>query len=92
MFCDVINMDDYHVLFGRPLMYDREVHHYGVINTYQFVKDYRCLRLFPMLEESMEKGIVMCFYKESLRKEEFYPMHFTNNVKEIGKEHVPMDV
>jgi hypothetical protein len=37
--CDVIEMDACHILLGRPWLFDRQVHHDGKENTYEFKKD-----------------------------------------------------
>ena len=35
--CDVVAMDAFHLLLGRPWQYDREVSHNGRTNTYSFL-------------------------------------------------------
>jgi hypothetical protein len=35
--CDVVAMDAYHLLLGRPLQYDQNVHHDGRKNTYSLL-------------------------------------------------------
>ena len=37
VWCDVIAMDTFHLLLGRPWQYDREVSHNGRTNTYSFL-------------------------------------------------------
>jgi hypothetical protein len=37
--CDVIEMDVCHILLGIPWLFDRQVHHDGKENTYEFKKD-----------------------------------------------------
>ena len=39
IWCDVVAMDVYHLLLGRPWQYDRNVHHNGWKNTYNFLVD-----------------------------------------------------
>ena len=37
VWCDVVAMDAFHLLLGRPWQYDREVSHNGRTNTYSFL-------------------------------------------------------
>ena len=37
LWCDVVAMDAFHLLLGRPWQYDREVSHNGRTNTYSFM-------------------------------------------------------
>jgi len=37
--CDIVPMDTWHLLLGRPWQYDRRTLHDGYKNTYTFVKD-----------------------------------------------------
>ena len=37
VWCDVVAMDAFHLLLGRPWQYDRNVDHNGRTNTYSFV-------------------------------------------------------
>ncbi|GJT00100.1 reverse transcriptase domain-containing protein [Tanacetum coccineum] len=39
VWCDVVPMDAYHVLLGRPWKFDRKTKHDGFKNTYTFEKD-----------------------------------------------------
>jgi hypothetical protein len=39
IWCDVINMDAFHLLLGCPWQYDRKVQHNSFRNIYSFVKD-----------------------------------------------------
>jgi hypothetical protein len=45
--CDVVVMDAYHLLLGRPCQYDRNTHHDGRKNTYSFLVDNVKLTLLP---------------------------------------------
>jgi hypothetical protein len=45
--CDVVAMDAYHLLLGRPWQYDRNAHHDGRKNTYNFLVDNVKLTLLP---------------------------------------------
>jgi len=45
---DVIPMDVYHLLLGRPCMFDRKVLHDGYLNTYLFTKDGKKITLSPL--------------------------------------------
>lgn len=55
MWCDVVPMDAYHLLLGRPWQYDRRVVHDGFKNTYTFVKDGIKVTLGPSKLESIPK-------------------------------------
>jgi hypothetical protein len=46
--CDVIPMDIYHILFGRPWQYDKNVFHDGRKNTYTLEKNGRMHMLLPI--------------------------------------------
>jgi hypothetical protein len=39
VYCDVVDMDACHILFGRPWQYDNDVRHLGKENTYQLLKN-----------------------------------------------------
>lgn len=43
-------MDISHVLLGRPWEYDRQIIHYGVDNTYQFMWNTHKILLLPLKE------------------------------------------
>jgi hypothetical protein len=51
--CDVIEMDACHILLGRPWLFDRQVHHNGKENTYEFKKYGKRYKLTPMLEDTV---------------------------------------
>jgi hypothetical protein len=48
--CDVIEIDACHKLLGRAWLFDRQVHHDGKENAYEFKKDGKEYKLTPMLE------------------------------------------
>nr|GEV23537.1 hypothetical protein [Tanacetum cinerariifolium] len=48
IWCDVIPMDAYHVLLGRPWLFDLRVMHDGYQNTYSFNHNDRRIVLTPM--------------------------------------------
>ena len=37
IWCDIVAMDAFHLLLGRPWQYDRDVTHNGRTNTYKFM-------------------------------------------------------
>ena len=37
--CDIVDMNAYHMLLGRPLQFDLNIVHHGKDNTYKFYKD-----------------------------------------------------
>jgi len=45
---DVISMDVYHLLLGRPWLYDQTITHDGYLNTYSFTKDGKKIILAPL--------------------------------------------
>jgi uncharacterized protein (UPF0128 family) len=79
--CDVIEIDACHILFGIPWLFDRQVHHDGKKNTYEFKKDGQRYKLMPMLEDTIEKtrnyadintsnGTIILFYTKEFLQEE----------------------
>eukprot|EP00253_Pinus_taeda_P002030 PITA_02030 len=49
--CNIMSMDVFHILLGRPWQYDRKVVHDGKTNCYKFVKDGIKHTLVPIKEE-----------------------------------------
>jgi hypothetical protein len=49
--CDVIPMDVFHLLLGRPWQYDRNVIHDGRMNTYTLEKNERTHMLLPIKDK-----------------------------------------
>ena len=49
--CDIIPMDVYHLLLGRPWQFDRHVLHDGHANTYSLTKDGVHHKLKPIIRE-----------------------------------------
>jgi len=49
--CDIMPMEVYHILLGRPWQFDRKVIHDGERNGYKFVKDGIKHTLVPLKEE-----------------------------------------
>jgi len=48
LWSDVIPMDAYHMLLGRPWPYDRKVVHNGYLNTYSFTMEGKKITLAPL--------------------------------------------
>ena len=48
LYCDVVDMDAYHLLFGRPWQFDLDVQHSGRDNVYRLEKDGVRFTLFPL--------------------------------------------
>jgi len=48
IWCDIVPMDAYHILLGRPWFFDRRVMHDGRMNTYTFYKDHKKITLTPL--------------------------------------------
>jgi hypothetical protein len=70
--CDVIPMDIFHVLLGRPWKFDRNVIHDGRKNTYTLEKNGRTHMLFPMedkkVKEEASPSILLMSGKELLNE------------------------
>jgi hypothetical protein len=68
--CDVIPMDVYHILLGRPWKYDINVIHDGIKNTYTLEKNGRTHMLMPIedkkVKEETSNTIVLMSGKELL--------------------------
>jgi hypothetical protein len=46
--CDIVQIQDSHLLFGRPWQYDRKVMHYVVKNRYSFKINRRPITLVSL--------------------------------------------
>jgi hypothetical protein len=70
--CDVIPMDVFHVLLGRPWKFDRNVIHDGRKNTYTLEKNGRTHMLLPMedkkVKEEASPSILLMSGKELLNE------------------------
>jgi hypothetical protein len=55
--CDVILMDVYHLLLGRPWQYDRNVIHDGRMNTYTLEKNGRTHMLLPIKDKKVKPKV-----------------------------------
>jgi hypothetical protein len=55
--CDVIPMDVFHLLLGRPWKYDRNVIHDGRMNTYTLEKNGRTYMLLPIKDKEVKPGV-----------------------------------
>jgi hypothetical protein len=56
--CDVIPMDVFHVLLGRPWKYDKNVIHDGRKNTYTLEKNGRTHMLLPMEDKRVKEEAI----------------------------------
>jgi hypothetical protein len=56
VWCDVINMDAYHLLLGRPWQFDRWVIHNGQNNTYNFLHKGIKITLLSLLRHKLNVG------------------------------------
>ena len=50
IYCDIVPMDGYHILLGRPWQFDRNVVHNGKNNTHGFYFENRKITLLPSKE------------------------------------------
>ena len=55
LYCDVIPMDAYHMLSGRPWLHNRKVMHNGYLDTYTFTKDGKRIALAPLSLSKLHK-------------------------------------
>ena len=55
VWCDVVMMDAFHLLLGRPWQYDRDVTHNGRTNTYSFIFDGVKIVLLPKQSGNVHK-------------------------------------
>ena len=55
LWCDVIQMDAYHILLGLPWMLDRKVMHNGFLKTYSSCKGGRKITLVPLSPSELFK-------------------------------------
>ncbi|PKI54157.1 hypothetical protein CRG98_025452, partial [Punica granatum] len=87
VYCDVVDMEACHLLFGRPWQYDNDAKHLGYDNTYQLVKEGVRYTLLPMSKKSSPKADVTgdstVFLIESHSEREMDP-----EFKESGKMHI----
>jgi hypothetical protein len=79
--CDVMHMDVFHVLLGRPWKYDRNVIHDGRKNTYTLEKNGCKYMLFPIenkgVKEESSPSILLMSGKELLKEvKKEQEMHF----------------
>jgi hypothetical protein len=70
--CDVIPMDVYHLLLGRPWQYDRNVIHDGRKNTYTLEKNGRTHMLLPIkykeVTTEVSNNVILMSGKELLKE------------------------
>ena len=70
--CDIMPMDVFHVLLGRPWKYDIKVVHDGIKNTYSLEKDGKRHTLSSLENEAVHEGsgsnILLMARKELLQE------------------------
>jgi hypothetical protein len=70
--CDIIPMDVYHILLGRPSQYDRKVIHDRRSNIYSLEKHGHNHVLFPLKNESIKEeprpSVLLMSWKELLQE------------------------
>lgn len=67
--CDVVPTDAWHILLGRPWLFDKDMMHSTKANTYSFYKDGRKWTL-----QSLEEGFCHEFDIESKKVASVYPL------------------
>ena len=50
IYCDIVPMDGYHIVLGRPWQFDQNVVHNGKNNTHSFYFENRKINLLPSKE------------------------------------------
>ncbi|XP_010275023.1 PREDICTED: uncharacterized protein LOC104610208 [Nelumbo nucifera] len=53
VYCDIVDMDAYHILLRRPWQFDTDARHMDRKNTYQFEKDGTRYTLLPIAEKNI---------------------------------------
>ncbi|XP_019052158.1 PREDICTED: uncharacterized protein LOC109114263, partial [Nelumbo nucifera] len=56
VYCDIVDMDACHILFGRPWQFDVDAKHLGRKNAYQLEKEGVRYTLLPMAEKNLTKA------------------------------------
>jgi hypothetical protein len=99
----MIEMEVCHILLRIPWLFDRQVHHDGKENTYEFKKNEQRYKLTPMLEDIVEatrncvgintsnSRIMLCSTKELLQEEiksTFYLEVILKEVKSVEETNV----
>ena len=56
IYCDIVDMDTHHILFGRPWQFDVNAKHLGRKNTYQLEKEGVHYTFLPMVENNQTKA------------------------------------
>ena len=56
LWCDIIHMDECHILLGRPWLFNQKVMHDGYLNTYTFSKDGKKIILAPLRPSQLHKS------------------------------------
>jgi len=77
--CNVVPMDAFHLLLGRPWQYDWRTIHDAMKNTFLLEKDGSKIKMFPMKEEKEDNNnnnnhnsgrrVMLCSFKELLKEE-----------------------
>ncbi|PKI31369.1 hypothetical protein CRG98_048239, partial [Punica granatum] len=57
VYCDVVDMEACHLLFGRPWQYDTDAKHHGKENMYQLVKEGVRYTLVPLSEKPRPEAV-----------------------------------
>lgn len=56
MYCDVVDMDACHLLFGRPWQFDKNAHHFGRENIYKLETNGVRMTLLPLNKTTEPKA------------------------------------
>jgi hypothetical protein len=66
--CDVLPLEVYGLLLGRPWQYDRNAMHAGRTNTYSFMHDGKQRTLKPMSDDQIKSDVVLVVRTKKLHK------------------------
>jgi hypothetical protein len=66
--CDVLPLEVYGFLLGRPWQYDRNVTHAGRANTYSFMHGGKHRTLKPMGDDHIKSDVELVVHKAKLHK------------------------
>ena len=90
VWCDVVYMDGFHLLLGRPWQYDRDVNHNGWTNTYSFIFDGVKIVLLPsrqVLEKPKVAGEATALLSLARVDEELQKLEIVYRLLEKGVVH-----
>ena len=70
MLCDVVPMEAYHILLGRPRQFDKKTMHNGLTNEITFTHKAKKFVLHPLLPSQVAKDQLQMKNKREKEKDE----------------------